>query len=77
MSKNAIGHTKVTKKKEKRRIKRPKIGLYKRTLTINPIAEAPVKIRNFLSNLSIFSFTDKNIKVIPNKNKIIQDIIIK
>jgi len=76
-AKNAIGHTKVAKKKEKRRIKIPKIGLYKRTLATSPIAETPVKIKNFLSNLSIFSFTDKNIKAIPNKKKIIPDTIIK
>jgi len=43
--------------------------LCKRTLIKNPVAEAPVNIKNFFNFPVIFSFTVKNINTIPNKKK--------
>ena len=43
--------------------------LCKRILTKNPVAEAPVNIKNFFNFPVTFSFTVKNINTIPNKKK--------
>ena len=42
-----------------------------RVETKNPAADAPVRIKNFLSAPPIFPFRVKHIKAIPNKEKII------